>query len=122
MYLKLKEESGSRLGFNEYQKFTHSTAIYPDIGGSPLVYPVLELNGEAGELADKLKKVFRDKNGVLLRKDIEGMALEAGDCLYAIAQIANHLGYTLEEIAQMNMDKLQKRKVKGKIKGSGDDR
>lgn len=110
---------------NDYQNASRSTAIYPNVGND-FIYPVLGLVGEAGEIANKLKKVIRDDNV----GDIKGMspekreevAKELGDVLWYVSQLASELGYTLEEIAQGNIDKLNSRKERGALAGSGDNR
>ena len=104
------------MDMNTYQTYADRTAVYPDDQG--IVYPVLGLAGEAGEVAGKLSKHLRG-DGPL---DEEAMALELGDCLWFISQAAADLGYTLEEIAEMNVSKLQKRAAEGTIKGTGDNR
>ena len=106
--------------FKEYQEFVNSLKIYPY--NSKITYPVLGLNGEAGEVAEKVKKVIRDKEGVFSDLDINSIAKELGDCLFYVAACADDLGYTLEEVAQMNIDKLKSRQERNKLGGSGDDR
>ena len=79
---------------------------------------ILGLVGEAGEVAEKLKKSFRD--GAVLDK--EGMIKELGDVLFYVAACANFYGSTLEKVANLNMKKLNSRKERGVLKGSGDNR
>lgn len=86
----------------------------------PIVYPTLGLVNEAGELAGKVKKVFRDKNGIFSDSDREAIKYEIGDILWYFTQIATELNFTLEEIAQANIDKLASRLERGKIQGEGD--
>lgn len=105
---------------NEYQKKATETAIYGS--GSKLVYPILGLVGEAGELANKYKKVLRDNGGILTPEVREAMKKELGDVLWYIAATANDLGTTLEEVAEENISKLKSRQTRGKIGGSGDNR
>ena len=100
--------------FDEYQKFARSTAFYPE--ECKVTYPTLGLCGEAGEVAEKVKKNIRDG------KSLDGVGLELGDVLWYISALADDLGVTLEEVAQANVDKLQSRKDRGKIGGSGDNR
>lgn len=104
---------------NDYQSLAMETAIYP----LPIIYPSLGLTGEAGEVADKVKKVIRDKGGLFDNYDIKhDIAEEIGDVLWYCATLAHDLGFTLEEIGQMNYDKLKSRMERGKIHGSGDNR
>ena len=102
------------MNFDEYQKFARSTAIYPD--ECKVVYPALGLCGEAGEVAEKVKKNIRDG------KSLDGVGLELGDVLWYISALADDLGVTLEEVAQANVDKLTSRKERNMIGGSGDNR
>ena len=79
---------------------------------------ILGLVGEAGERAEKLKKSLRD--GAVLDK--EGMIKELGDVLFYVAACANFYGSTLEKVANLNMKKLNSRKKRGVLQGSGDNR
>lgn len=105
---------------NEYQKRALETAIYPK--GVKIVYPTLGLTGEAGEVADKVKKVIRDNNGNFSTEKRLELAKELGDVLWYISVLANDLGYTLEEIGELNNKKLSSRKERGVINGNGDNR
>jgi len=98
---------------NEYQVEARKTAFYKD----KIIYPALGLCGEAGEVAEKIKKWLRD--GTI--DDVE-VAKELGDVLWYIANLAEDLGYDLEEIARMNVEKLKSRQSRGKLSGSGDNR
>ena len=100
--------------FDEYQEFARSTAIYPT--ACKVTYPTLGLCGEAGEVAEKVKKYMRDG------KSLDGVGLELGDVLWYISALADDLGVTLEEVAQANVDKLKSRMERNKIKGDGDNR
>ena len=104
----------------EYQKRAIETAIYGE--GSKIIYPTLGLTGEAGEVADKVKKVLRDSNGVFSDEKRIEIAKEIGDVLWYCAALANDLGYGLDLIAEMNIDKLNSRKERNMIHGSGDNR
>ena len=106
---------------NAYQSAARKTAAYPDIGRNP-IYPTLGLSGESGEVADKVKKVIRDQNGVFDESSREAIKLELGDVLWYVAQLAGELGYDLDEIATANLDKLASRAARGRISGSGDSR
>ncbi len=106
---------------NEYQEAALQTAIYPNQGNN-FVYPTLGLVGEAGEVADKLKKVIRDNEGILTASVKEAVAKELGDVCWYVAVLSSELGYDLESILQMNLDKLASRKERGVLSGSGDAR
>lgn len=90
---------------NEYQAEARRTAIYPHRTTDGLVYSVLALCGECGELANKLKKHLRSGTP----PDNLVLADELGDALWYIASVAHELHFTLEEIAQMNISKLAER-------------
>jgi len=103
---------------NEYQKEAKKTAIYP----SPIIYPALGLCGEAGEVAEKVKKVLRDNKGLFTDEKLKEIAKELGDVLWYISNTASDIGFSLEEVAQGNIDKLKSRQQRDKISGSGDNR
>lgn len=107
--------------FDEYQKFTAITDIYPDDDFN-IGYKALGLTGEAGEVADKIKKIYRDKDGNFNVTDELEIAKELGDCLWYISRIADAIGFELSGIAKLNVNKLSKRKSEGKLHGSGDNR
>lgn len=105
---------------DEYQQHALETAIYP--AEQRIVYPTLGLTGEAGEVADKVKKVIRD-NALQFTDDRRlEIAKELGDVMWYCATLAHDLGYTLDCIAQMNVDKLRSRKERHILHGSGDNR
>ena len=106
---------------SEYQKKSRATAGYPAIGHG-VVYPALGLAGEAGEIANKVKKIFRDDDGKLTPERQEQLKKELGDVLWYVAQVADQLEFDLEEVAQLNLDRLASRQQRGTIKGDGDDR
>jgi len=108
------------MNLNEYQKNASSTAIYSE--GQSIIYPTLGLTGEAGEVSDKVKKVLRDNNGVFTDDHKKEIAKEIGDVLWYCAVLSRDLGFTLEEVAQANLDKLYSRQQRNKISGSGDNR
>ena len=109
------------MDFKTYQKKARETAQYPNLGSNN-IYPTLGLVGEAGEVAEKVKKVIRDKNGVFDKDSKDAIKLELGDVLWYISQLSSELGYELEEVANANLQKLNSRKSRGKIQGSGDNR
>jgi NTP pyrophosphatase (non-canonical NTP hydrolase) len=103
------------IGFREYQRKAVSFAIYP--ATHKVLYPALGLCGETGEVAEKVKKQVRD--GVFNRHEV---AKELGDVLWYLANLSNDIGYNLDEVADINIEKLTSRKDRDKIKGSGDNR
>lgn len=107
--------------FEEYQKKSRKTAQYPD-AGSNFVYPTLGLVGEAGEVAEKIKKIIRDDGGEVLLEKKKEIEKELGDVLWYVSQLATELGLSLEEIAEKNIEKLYSRFDRGKLGGSGDNR
>ena len=109
------------MNFNDYQTKSRKTAGYPAIG-HPFIYPTLGLVNEAGEVAGKIKKVFRDKNGQINEETREALKAELGDVLWYLAQVATELDLSLDEIAEANIGKLYDRLQRGKIRGDGDNR
>ena len=109
------------MDLNAYQQGARATARYPDVGANP-IYPTLGLCGEAGEVADKVKKVLRDQGGEFSSDVRQALKLELGDVLWYVAQLASELGFELEEIAAANLSKLASRAARNVIAGSGDDR
>ncbi len=109
------------MDFNTYQRQARLTAQYPNLGSNN-IYPTLGLVGEAGEVAEKVKKVIRDKNGIFDEESKIGIKKELGDVLWYISNLCNEFNFELEEVALKNLEKLKLRAAKGKISGSGDDR
>jgi len=109
------------VNMNDYQEHARGTAMYPNMGND-LTYPVLGLNGEAGEVAEKLKKIIRDDGGEISEGKKEEIKKELGDVFWYLANCASELGFTLEEVAECNLRKLWSRKERGKLTGSGDNR
>jgi NTP pyrophosphatase (non-canonical NTP hydrolase) len=107
--------------FDEYQKLSRKTAIYPSIGKG-YIYPVLGLVGESGELVNKVKKIHRDDMGKVTNKRKKAISKELGDMLWYIAQVATEFDLSLSKIAKDNIDKLLSRKERGTILGDGDNR
>jgi NTP pyrophosphatase (non-canonical NTP hydrolase) len=116
--INFMEGKYSMSDFNAYQRSAATTAIYTD----KVVYPALGLIGEAGEVANKVKKVLRDKEGVFDEGDRDDIAKELGDVLWYIAALATDMQLSLGYIASQNELKLSKRKANGTIGGSGDNR
>jgi len=90
--------------------------------GDKFVYPTLGLVGESGEIAEKVKKIFRDNDGVLDGPRREELKKELGDVLWYLAQLSTELDLSLDEIAELNIEKLQSRLKRNKISGDGDNR
>jgi NTP pyrophosphatase (non-canonical NTP hydrolase) len=112
--------------FDHYQDDAETFAIY----NYPLIYPALGLVGEAGEVAEKVKKLVRDQKfevgsypeGFISEEDSQKIAHELGDVLWYISAIASDLGLRLSDIANQNLEKLEDRKRRNIIQGSGDNR
>jgi len=107
------------MDLNDYQYQANETAIYPN--SARMTYPALGLTGEAGEVADKVKKLIRDNRPLDTKERLE-IAKEVGDVLWYIAALARDLGIDMETIARMNLEKLRDRAERGVIQGSGDNR
>src|SRR5574343_1621067 len=110
---------------NNYQATAKTTAIFPN--DKSISYLLFGLCGETGEVADKFKKLMRDKDWDLNPANLDQetkteIAKEIGDVLWYLAMLADQLGFSLEEIANLNIEKLQKRYNTGTLKGSGDNR
>jgi len=105
------------MNFNEYQEFVASIKRYPE--QYKVLYPALGLCGEAGEVAEKVKKKFRDGEKDSFKEDIRK---ELGDVLWYISALAGDLDITLQEIADVNKQKLEDRLSRNQIHGNGDNR
>ena len=109
------------MDFQAYQERSRATARYPDAGSNP-IYPTLGLCGEAGEVAEKVKKVLRDGRGDFSGAVRDDLLLELGDVLWYVAQLATELDLSLDTIAQSNLAKLASRAARNLIAGDGDRR
>ncbi len=109
------------MNFEEYQKESRKTAVYPPIG-KEFVYPALGLAGEAGEVAEKVKKIFRDENGEVSETKRLELQKELGDVLWYVAQLATEFGLQLDDVARHNLEKLRSRQERGALHGDGDNR
>lgn len=107
-------------GFDEYQEATKKTAVYPE--DRDLEYLSLGLASEAGEAAGVVKKIIRDHGNVPTQQALADLATELGDVLWYVAQLADVIGLPLRWVAEMNINKLEDRKQRGKLRGSGDHR
>lgn len=102
---------------DEYQTIAQSTNSYTDVRDL-----CLGLASEAGEVAGKISKTYRDNGGVVDHARIKEIALETGDLLWYVATISEWFDMRLSVIADMNVDKLASRKRRGVLGGSGDNR
>ena len=109
------------MNFKEYQEKSAETALYPNRGQN-FIYPTLGLVGEAGEVAEKVKKILRDNDGKLEETRVQEIKKELGDVLWYVAALCRELGLDMGEVARLNIEKLQSRKKRNKLGGSGDDR
>lgn len=111
------------MDFDEYEKLASRTATIDD---SKRLYRLFDLGlgiaGESGELAEKLKKAIRDDGGEITDERREALKKEIGDVLWYLSQLSRALGYSFNDVAQANIDKLWKRHQEGQIHGSGDNR
>ena len=107
--------SQTEMEMNVYQKAAAQTAIYRH--EHQVIYPALGLAAEAGEVANKVKKILRDG-----KFDREAIADEVGDCLWYIAALCRDLNVSMSDLAAANLKKLQDRKERGVISGNGDKR
>lgn len=108
--------------FDEYQKRALTTVISDGNEFNDLLHWVLGINGESGEVAEKVKKIIRDKGGKVTDADKKELGKEIGDVLWYLAVFADHLGISFDDIAQNNLKKLADRKQRGVLGGSGDSR
>ena len=109
------------MNFADYQSKSRKTARYPAIGHG-VIYPTLGLTNEAGEVAGKIKKIFRDKGGIIGAEERAALKGELGDVLWYLAQVCTELEISLDEVAEANIEKLFSRLERGRISGDGDDR
>ena len=119
------------MGLDEYQKRIEEFDLNEpskradggvDVMAPGMVEKVLGLAGEAGETADKFKKIIRDKGGAVFEEDRREIVKELGDVLWYVASVARYMGVSLSEVAEGNVTKLAKRKEEGKLRGRGDNR
>ncbi len=113
------------MDFNRYQEQAKKYDLFKPTGDYntvSFVEKVLGLTGEAGETADKVKKILRDKGGMIGDDDKREIVKELGDTLWYISAIALYLGVPLDEVAQRNIEKLESRWERNKLHGEGDNR
>lgn len=108
-----------KLTFEEYDQWLSKNIVNPQ---KDLLLQVLGICGEAGEIAEKMKKIVRDKDGVISDEDRELMAKELGDVLWYLARFAQSIDMTIEDVARLNIEKLESRRNRGVVSGDGDNR
>lgn len=108
--------------FDEYQKQALTTVLSTGDNFKDLLHWVLGVNGEAGEIAEKIKKIIRDKNGELSSEDVTELKKEIGDVLWYLAVLSHELGLSFDEVADLNLQKLADRKKRNALQGKGDNR
>jgi len=119
----MSNQKQKEMTFNNYQANAGRTAFYPrDFKNEGLYYTTLGLVGEAGEVANKVKKIMRDSEGKLTKINKADIFDELGDVLWYCASLADELGVNLEDVAKSNLNKLADRLNRCTIKGSGDKR
>ena len=109
------------MDFKEYQNECLKLAVYPNRGNN-FIYPTLGLCGESGEVAEKIKKIIRDKNSVIDSVSLEELKKELGDVLWYIAALCDELDLSMEDVAITNIFKLADRQKRNAIQGEGDNR
>ena len=114
------KETATGLTFTKYQEKASATAVYP--AAMKVLYPAMGLPSEVGEFLNKLKKVYRDDEGVLTADKRAELQDEMGDILWYIAQLCNDLDISMEFAAATNLLKLKDRQTRNKLQGSGDTR
>lgn len=113
------------MSLDKYQKRAAEFDLFEtsvDLKAPGFLEKVLGLVGEAGEAADKVKKVIRDKGGYASEEDKATIVEELGDVLWYVANVARYMGVSLSEIAEGNIKKLESRKKRNKLRGEGDNR
>lgn len=110
------------MNIDEYQDRARSTKIYSD--DHKIIYPTLGLVGETGEVAECVKKLIRDKNGVknILPEDLLKLTMEVSDVCWYLANLCSDLNLKLSDVFAMNLQKLADRQARGKLGGSGSNR
>jgi NTP pyrophosphatase (non-canonical NTP hydrolase) len=125
------EQSTQKLTFDDYQQSIEKFCVYPGNNislayegtlPSGLSYVTEGLFGELGEVMEKVKKIRRDKSGVVSSQDIEEITKELGDVIFYLARYCYHLDISFSDVAQTNINKLESRLARNKINGNGDNR
>ncbi len=116
---RVPDSDSAPFDFSTYQRDANVTGLVVAMD-HPMVYPTLGLVNEAGEVAGKVKKIFRDHDGVVTQADRDALTLELGDVLWYLAELCTRLDIRLDDVAARNIEKLRGRKQRGTLKGSGD--
>lgn len=106
--------------YGDYQEESKKTRLETHTNDHPIIYPLLGLVNEVGEVAGKVKKVFRDREGVFDSETVRAIQDEMGDVLWYFTQVCSDLGIKIDDVAQHNLDKLFSRKDRNTLRGSGD--
>lgn len=109
------------MDFNEYQTRAMETRHNPE-STHPIIMWALGLGGESGEVLDKVKKIFRDRDGEYTLADMHAIKSELGDVLWYVTALADSLSISLNDVALQNLIKLRDRQSRGVIQGEGDER
>lgn len=125
----MSQDNHTEFTINDYQRMAATYARYPRVGRGDITYPVLLLCEEAGEAAGKLAKLWRDKDyakkmSLVDYSDEEKLAIvkELGDVFWATCMVALEAGFDAEEVLRINLEKLEDRRLRNAIGGSGDTR
>jgi NTP pyrophosphatase (non-canonical NTP hydrolase) len=118
--LAILRDCYNKIFMDDYKIWTRKTAIYPK--DKVLEYVTLGLCGECGEIANKIKKVIRDDDGVITEEKKNQLKGELGDIYYYLARLSDELGLDINTILHENIKKLEDRKERGVLGGSGDNR
>lgn len=113
------------MNLDKYQKQAAEYDLFEttvDLKSPGFLEKILGLAGEAGEAADKVKKILRDKGGYASEEDRTALVKELGDVLWYVANVARYLGVSLSDVAESNIEKLSSRKKRNKLHGEGDER
>lgn len=114
------------MNFNDYQRKAITTDTFggkmDDLSDFGFLEKAFGLVGEAGEVAEKLKRIFREQSGQMSPGDKDAIIKEFGDVLWYISALSHYLDISLDEVAHQNLEKVLSRKTRGKTYGKGDDR
>ena len=105
---------------DEYQNESNTKRMHKENINHPVVYPALGLAGEVGEFCEKIKKILRDNDAHITATDIQALKLELGDIMWYVVVCSEALGLKMSDILEANLKKLESRRLRNKIKGSGD--